>query len=199
MNPLRTAIERINELQAEVGEVLSEQAEKYGYSIQNTRVSFEAKARAQQKRFKHALWKHVLGAKFLSVITAPIIYSLIAPLLVLDLFLSLYQAICFRAYRIERARRSDFIVFDRRHLAYLNLLEKMNCIYCSYANGLLAYAVEIAARSEAYWCPIKHASRLKSYHQWYGGFSDYGDAGNYRADRERNIEALKPGQDPADS
>ena len=65
-------------------------------------------------------------------------------------------------------------------------------MYCSYANGLLAYAVEIAARSEAYWCPIKHANRLRSYHQWYSGFSDYGDAENYRSDRERSIEAIRP-------
>ena len=31
---------------------------------------------------------------------------------------------------------SDFFVFDRAHLPYLNLIEKLNCAY--YANGLVA-------------------------------------------------------------
>jgi hypothetical protein len=33
-------------------------------------------------------------------------------------------------------------------LAYLNTIEKVGCIYCSYANGLLGLITEIAARTE---------------------------------------------------
>jgi hypothetical protein len=43
------------------------------------------------------------------------------------------------------------MIFDRTHLAYLNLVEKINCAYCSYGNGLAAYLREIAARTEQYW------------------------------------------------
>lgn len=39
------------------------------------------------------------------------------------------------------------MAIDRNKLRYLNALEGLNCMYCSYANGLLAYVVEIAGRS----------------------------------------------------
>ena len=44
-------------------------------------------------------------------------------------------------------RRRDYPVFDRAHLAYLNPLEKLNCAYCSYANGLLSFVKEVVGRA----------------------------------------------------
>ena len=64
-------------------------------------------------------------------------------------------------------RRRDYFVFDRHHLAYLNAIEKLNCAYCSYANGLVAYVREIAGRTEQFWCPIKHARRAIGAHAHY--------------------------------
>ena len=75
-----------------------------------------------------------------------------------------------------RVRRADYIVFDRADLPYLNLVEKFNCFYCSYGNGVAAYTREIAARTEQYWCPIKHARRIRAAHDRYPKFFDYGDA-----------------------
>lgn len=34
-------------------------------------------------------------------------------------------------------------------------MEKVNCVYCSYFNGLMSYLREIAGRTEQYWCPIR--------------------------------------------
>ncbi len=62
------------------------------------------------------------------------------------------------------------------HLA----LEKLNCAYCSYANGVIAYVREIAGRTEQYWCPIKHARRAIGAYSHYAQFHDYGDAGGFR-------------------
>ena len=62
----------------------------------------------------------------------------------------------------------------------MNALEKLNCAYCSYANGLIAYVREIAGRTEQYWCPIKHARRVIGAHPGYAAFMDYGDADGYR-------------------
>jgi hypothetical protein len=62
----------------------------------------------------------------------------------------------------------------------LNALEKLNCVYCSYANGLIAYVREIAGRTEQYWCPIKHARRVIGAHPHYAQFQDYGDAAAFR-------------------
>ena len=119
------------------------------------------------------------------VLTAPVIYALIFPLILLDLFVSIYQAVCFPVYGIPKVRRGDYLVFDRYHLAYLNALEKLNCAYCAYANGLIAYVREIAGRTEQYWCPIKHARRVIRAHPRYATFEDYGDADGYRKRQEQ--------------
>jgi hypothetical protein len=70
-------------------------------------------------------------------------------------------------------------------LAYLNTIEKVGCIYCSYANGLLALISEIAARTEQHFCPIKHAHRLARPHSRYPNFLPYGDAAAYRQQSDR--------------
>ena len=67
-------------------------------------------------------------------------------------------------------------MIDRQHLAYLNSIEKLNCVYCGYANGVFAYTREIAGRPEQYWCPIRHAKRVRAPHARYRHFVDYGDA-----------------------
>ena len=64
--------------------------------------------------------------------------------------------------------------------ALSHALEKLNCAYCAYANGLVGYVGEIAARTEAYWCPIKHARRMVMTHARYADFADFGDAEAYR-------------------
>ena len=63
---------------------------------------------------------------------------------------------CFPIYGIERVQRRRYFAIDRHTLAYLNAIEKANCLYCSHANGVIAYVREVAARTEQYWCPIKH-------------------------------------------
>ena len=97
------------------------------------------------------------------------------------MFVSIFQAVCFPIYGIAKIKRADYLVFDRHHLAYLNALEKLNCAYCSYANGIIAFTREVAARTEQYWCPIKHARRVIGMHARYVLFDDYGDGENYQA------------------
>jgi hypothetical protein len=71
------------------------------------------------------------------------------------------------------------------HLAYLNLIEKINCAYCSYGNGVMAYGREVVARTEQYWCPIKHARKIMAAHPYYAGFVDFGDAQSYKDELEK--------------
>ena len=130
----------------------------------------------QQRRYKTGLFRFLIRSRFLVLLTAPVIYSGCIPFVLMDLFVTVYQHICFRVYRIPRVRRADYIVFDRADLPYLNLVEKLNCFYCSYGNGVAAYTREIAARNEQYWCPIKHARRIRAAHDRYPKFFDYGDA-----------------------
>ena len=46
--------------------------------------------------------------------------------------------------------RGQYIVIDRHRLKYLNAIEKLNCVYCGYGNGVIAYARDIAGRTEQY-------------------------------------------------
>ena len=82
----------------------------------------------------------------------------------------------------------------RGQLAYLNVLEELNCEYCAYANGLLAYVGEVASRTEEYWCPIKHARPVLGVHSRYGSFVDYGDGDAYRHDLERLRAEARSGE-----
>ncbi|MGA2839888.1 MAG: hypothetical protein ABSG18_06845 [Steroidobacteraceae bacterium] len=155
------------------------------YKVQDSVVQFEQAVIAKHRLLKARLLTYVFGARPAMILTAPAIYALIIPFLLLDLFVMLYQAACFPVYGIPRVRRSDYLAFDRGQLAYLNAIEKLNCAYCSYANGLVAYVREVASRTEEYWCPIKHARRVLGVHARYGSFVDYGDGDAYRHDLER--------------
>ncbi|WP_322629439.1 hypothetical protein [Halothiobacillus sp.] len=134
----------------------------------------------QQRRYKTGLLRFLVRAHPLVVLTAPIIYLGWIPFLLMDLFVSLYQAICFPVYRIPKVRRADYVLFGREHLPYLNLIEKFNCLYCSYGNGVAAYTREVSSRTEQYWCPIKYDRRRRLPRDRYPNYFDYGDAEAYR-------------------
>ena len=93
------------------------------------------------------------------LVSAPLIYSLLGPFVLLDIFVEIYHRICFPLYGLKYVKRWDYIKIDRHHLKYLKLPEKLNCMYCGYANGLLAYVSKIAGETEKYWCGIKHKNR----------------------------------------
>jgi hypothetical protein len=102
------------------------------------------------------------------------------PFCCFDASVAIYQFVCFPIYGIPKVRRKDYLIFDRGKLAYLNTIEKVGCIYCSYVNGLLALITEIAARTEQHFCPIKHAHAPAETHSRYAKFLPYGDARAYR-------------------
>jgi hypothetical protein len=124
-------------------------------------------------------WRYLRETRPIYVLGAPVIYGMAVPLMVLDLSATVYQHLCFRIYGIPRLRRLDYLVLDRHGLPYLNLIEKLHCLYCSYANQVIAYAREIIARSEQFFCPIKHARPILDPHRRTGKFVRYGDAQAY--------------------
>ena len=174
-------IEKLHQLEQELDAALALRSAELSIRFEQGRILFEQEIIRRHKDLKTKLWPYIRSARPLIVLSAPVIYALIIPLVILDGFVSLYHAICFPIYHIEKVKRADYIVFDRHHLAYLNAIEKLNCAFCSYANGLIGYTREIASLTEAYWCPIKHATRLSGYHPRYKDFLDYGDADAYTA------------------
>lgn len=157
-------IRRIKELQEELEVEFKKKRDDFEFIIEKKRIRFAEEVAKQQRRLKIGWFRYLIKARPLNVLTAPVIYAGLVPFILLDLFLWMYQSICFPIYRIPKVKRSEYLIFDREDLPYLNVIEKFNCFYCSYGNGLLAYGREIAARTEQYWCPIKHARRIKAAH-----------------------------------
>jgi hypothetical protein len=188
-DPIAELTRKISELQAEVDARIARRRAELRVGLEHGRVVFEAELLRRHRELKTALSTYLWNARPLVIITAPVIYAMIVPFMLLDLFVSVYQAICFPVYGIPKVKRADYFAFDRGHLAYLNALEKLNCAYCSYANCLIAYVREIAARTEQYWCPIKHARRVTGSHARYMQFDDFGDAEGYQK-RAEELRAL---------
>ena len=178
-------------LQGELDREIFNRRDALGWRLHEGLVEFEHGLVAKHRRLKLNAAAFLASAPPATVLTAPVIYSLILPLALIDLWASAYQAICFRAYRLPRVRRSEYLVFDREALAYLNWIERLNCWFCEYANGVAAYVREIASRTEQYWCPIKHALKITNPHKRYQAFVEYGDADGYRARLDRLREALR--------
>jgi hypothetical protein len=188
-DPIAELTRKISELQAEVDARIARRRAELRVGLEHGRVVFEAELLRRHRELKTALSTYLWNARPLVIVTAPVIYAMIVPFALLDLFVTVYQAVCFPVYGIPKVKRADYFAFDRGHLAYLNALEKLNCAYCSYANCLIAYVREIAARTEQYWCPIKHARRVTGSHERYMRFDDYGDAEGYQK-RAEELRAL---------
>lgn len=171
--------ERIKALERELQTILEEKEQEFRYRWDQGKAKFEKEVLSEHHLLKRWLPSYLRDSRFWVVVTAPIIYAGILPFGLLDLFLTIFQGICFPLYGVPKVRRADYVIFDRGRLKYLNLIERLNCVYCSYGNGLLAFATEVSARTEQHWCPIKHASRLRSPHSRYSHFFEYGDAQQY--------------------
>jgi hypothetical protein len=177
---LNEILEEIRELENRVQSEMRHREEELKYRVSEGRVIFEREILELHTKLASSLLFYIINAPLLTILSAPIIYAMIVPTALMDLGLWIYQTVCFPIYGIPKVKRSDHIVLDRHYLKYLNVLERLNCDYCSYFNGLSSYAMEIAARTEQYWCPIKHASGKAQRHSRAHRFIDYGDADTYR-------------------
>lgn len=125
------------------------------------------KYKKQSRTLRHAL-------------SFPFIWMMLFPISIADLFLEIYHRICFPLYGIPYVKRKKYIHLDRHRLEYLSFFDKINCTYCAYANGLAAYMVAIAGKTEEYWCGIKH-KQSKDYKEpeHHKNFAKYGDKKAY--------------------
>lgn len=187
---IQQLLSRMTALEDELREALHEQETSVLFEIKGRRVEFEHSARQAHRRLKTRFFHWLVTYRPQNLLTGPVIYSMIVPLAILDLFVTIYQAVCFPIYGIAKVHRASYIVMDRQQLEYLNFIEKFHCSYCAYASGLIAYVYEIVARTEEYFCPIKHARRILGTHSHYPRFLDYGDAADYEARLEAFRVAL---------
>ena len=181
-------LQEIENKRKELAEEYERIKKKYNFEYVKWKITFSKEQKLENKKKKRSFWQTTKSTTFREYLSIPFIYSMMIPAVILDLFLFMYQQTAMRLYRIPLVKRSDYITLERKHLDYLNWVEKLNCIYCSYVNWLFAYAVEIAWRTEKYWCPIKHAKKMTSSHNWEKYFADYGDADWFKEVFRKNQE-----------
>ena len=184
-------LEDMRGLQEQLDQFFEDAREKFRYTLEAGRVRFSREVQQLQRRYRVGSFRYLLDADWRSLATAPLIYSMIVPLVLMDLGFTVFQHICSRAYGMPRVLRRDYRVNDRQRLAYLNTIEKVNCFYCGYGNGVIAYAREIVSRTEQYWCPIRHANRVSDAHRRYPQFFAFGDAQGYQEGRQDKRKALR--------
>lgn len=177
---IQDLITQISRLEKELVEEFQKKEEEFYYRVKDRKVRFEETTRRYHKTLATSIAPYLSQSAFLHILTVPVIWSCLLPALLLDATVSLFMRLCFPIYKIPMVKRSEYIIIDRHSLAYLNLIEKINCCYCGYFNGLIAYTREIAGRTEQFWCPVKHARPGKSFHSRYHKFIDYGDGEGYQ-------------------
>ncbi len=178
---IRRILSEISELEEELASVIDEQQERLHYRIEGSRIRFEENLRRIHHELKTGVLPWLRKSELRNIASAPFIYLMMVPFVMLDVFLFVYQSVCFPLYRIPKVRRSNYVVVDRHHLGYLNAIEKVNCMFCGYVDGLLSYTRQIVSRTEMYWCPTKHARKVLEPHRRYSRFTDFGVGEDYEA------------------
>ena len=105
---IRQILSQISRLEDDLQQLLSEQQEAFNYRLEGTKVFFEQNIRVAQQRLKTGIIKFLLDSQPRNVVSAPFIYSVFFPVLLLDMWLSLYQALCFPLYRMSKVKRSQY-------------------------------------------------------------------------------------------
>ena len=192
---IRDILAKIESLNTDLRDEYDRLSKKYGFSFQKKKVIFLEEFRKRNKTLKFPTWKYIIPTNVRHILSIPFIYGMIVPALILDVSITIYQYAAFTLYRIPYVKRGEYFIYERRFLDYLNLIQKINCLYCSYVNGLFAYAVEIGARTERYWCPIKAAHKPKFSHGWYKDFADYGNPEDWNQKFHEHEKAFPSVQD----
>jgi hypothetical protein len=110
--------------------------------------------REAHRRLRQSIPAYILEGSFLSLLTAPVIYSLLLPFVILDVWVTLYQSICFPIYGMARVPRRRYFAIDRHKLAYLNGIEKVNCT--------VAATPMACSRTPARWAPAPSSTGARS-------------------------------------
>lgn len=187
---IQQLLDQITALEDDLREALSEQPSSMYFQIKGKRIEFEQSIKETHRRLKTSFFRWLVTNRPQNLITGPIIYAMIIPLVITDIFITFYQLTCFPIYGIKKVHRSDYIIYDRQQLQYLNFIEKFHCTYCAYGSGMIAYITEIVARTEQYFCPIKHARKILGTHARYARFLAYGEAEDYEAKLEEYRQSL---------
>ena len=88
---LNDILERISQLEEELQSELKRRRDALEANFDHRRVHFEQAIVERHRRFKTSLLSYITQADLRNAISAPVIYSLIVPMLMLDAALTVYQ------------------------------------------------------------------------------------------------------------
>ena len=88
-------LDSIHELEQNLAVEMHKQRDELLYEFNKGRVVFNREIKERNQALKIGIGKYLMNARWLVILTAPIIYSLILPFVVLDIFVTIYQTICF--------------------------------------------------------------------------------------------------------
>ncbi len=190
-NRIDEITKKIKILEDELIEEFKQKEQEFFYTIENEKIKFEERIIKEGKSKVISSIKYLSSFPVIVIVTIPFIWAMMIPALLADISVTIYQYICFPIYKIPKVKRKDYVIMDRYNLFYLDKVEKINCWYCEYFNGVIAYVREVGARTEQFWCPIKHSKALKDKHSRYDNFFDYGDYKKYRKELEKRRANFK--------
>ena len=125
---IREMLEEIEEMKVKLGEEIAQQESHISYGLKNGYVKFEKDVLERQRENMKNLLAWFREVPFLHFLTAPLIYAMLIPAIVFDVILFIYLQVVFRVFKFKIIKRSDYIIFDRHYLGYLNPIEKLNCL-----------------------------------------------------------------------
>ncbi|MFT6589714.1 MAG: hypothetical protein ACI9I0_000224 [Rhodoferax sp.] len=132
--------DRINEILAQMAalreklrSIMYAQKSRMFFQIKGKHITFEPTVKTAHHQRKNNFFRWLIKSRTQNLITRPISYSIVLPLMLLDLCVSFYQWSCLPIYGITKVRRSDYIVIDRHHLEFLNFIEKFHCTHSNIA------------------------------------------------------------------
>ena len=82
---------RITQLEEELETEFQRRRHALQADFEDRQVRFEHAVLEQQRRFRMGLVRYVVGAQWRSVLSIPFIYSLVVPMVLLDVALTVYQ------------------------------------------------------------------------------------------------------------
>jgi hypothetical protein len=112
---LAVLMEKMRSVEAEIEAELAKRQEALRFRFESDRIVFEEEAQRIHRAIKTRISRYLLDANPLIVLTAPVIYSVLIPILLLDIFVIAYEAICFN--RLMTGRRRAHLLQERFDLA----------------------------------------------------------------------------------
>ena len=110
-------------LEDELRIALKEQQSSIFFQVNGKRVEFEQSIKEAHLRFKKNFFRWLITDRPQNLITGPIIYAMIIPLVITDIFITFYQLTCFPIYGIKKVKRGDYIILIAKTSTILTLLK----------------------------------------------------------------------------